>query len=162
MSNTLVLYFSATNTTKNIAQIIANELNADLFPIKAKEPYSAADLDWHDPKSRTSIEQHEHISRVAIVEDLPDISNYDNIIIGHPIWWGIPPRLIAQTIDDLPLSNKTLASFGTSGGSTYERSRSFMERTLNENNYQNITFLNSDVLNSSSQAKRWADSLKLA
>ena len=94
MPKTLVLYYSATDTTKNVAQVIANKLNADIAEIHAKQPYTSADLDWHDPQSRTSIEQHQHNSRVEINDDLSDISNYDNIIIGHPIWWGIPPCLI--------------------------------------------------------------------
>lgn len=121
MPKTLVLYYSATDTTKNVAQVIANTLNADIAEIHAKQPYTSADLDWHDPQSRTSIEQHQHNSRVEINDDLPDISNYDNVIIGHPIWWGIPPRLITTVIDKIDLNGKNLASFATSGGSGYER-----------------------------------------
>lgn len=135
MPKTLVLYYSATDTTKNVAQVIANTLNADIAEIHAKQPYTSTDLDWHDPQSRISIEQHQHNSRVEINDDLPDISNYDNIIIGHPIWWDIPPRLITTAIDKLDLNGKNLASFATSGGSGYERSQANIERTLRENNY---------------------------
>ena len=99
MSKSIVFYFSATNTTKQRAEKVALKLGADLFEIHAAKPYSAADLDWHDPQSRTSIEQHQHASRVAIKDDLPDISSYDTVLIGFPIWWGIPPRLIADLID---------------------------------------------------------------
>lgn len=94
MAKTIVFYFSATNTTKQRAEKIASKLGADLFAIQAEKPYSAADLDWHDPNSRTSIEQHQHASRVAIKDDLPAINDYDTVLIGFPIWWGIPPRLI--------------------------------------------------------------------
>ena len=66
MPKTLVLYYSATDTTKNVAQIIANILNADISEIHAKQPYTSADLDWHDSQSRTSIEQHQHNSRRQI------------------------------------------------------------------------------------------------
>ena len=111
------------------------------------QPYTSADLDWHDPQSRTSIEQHQRNSRVEINDDLPNISNYDNVIIGHPIWWGIPPRLITTVIDKLDLNDKNLASFATSGGSGYERSQSNIERTLRENTY-NATINQGAVLNS--------------
>ncbi len=158
MPKTLVLYYSATDTTKNVAQVIANILNADIAEIHAKQPYTSADLDWHDPQSRTSIEQHQHNSRVEINDDLPDISNYDNVIIGHPIWWGIPPRLITTVIDKLDLNGKNLASFATSGGSGYERSQSNIERTLRENNY-NATINQGAVLNSRRQIETWVKTL---
>ena len=101
---------------------------------KSEKPYSAADLDWHDPNSRTSIEQHQHASRVAIKDDLPAINDYDTVLIGFPIWWGIPPRLIADLIDRLPLNGKQLAGFATSGSSGFERAQSYLERTVKENN----------------------------
>ena len=101
MTKTLVLYYSATNTTKNIAEQVAQKLNADLAEIHPVKPYTDADLNWHDENSRTTIEQHQHDSRVDIKDDLPDLSGYTNVIIGHPIWWGIPPRLISATIDHL-------------------------------------------------------------
>ncbi len=95
MAETLVLYYSATNTTKKIAEQVAQKLNADIVEIHPAQPYTAADLNWHDESSRTTVEQHEHNSRVDIKDDLPDITNYDNIVIGHPIWWAIPPRMIS-------------------------------------------------------------------
>lgn len=122
------------------------------------QPYTSADLDWHDPQSRTSIEQHQRNSRVEINDDLPNISNYDNVIIGHPIWWGIPPRLITTVIDKLDLNDKNLASFATSGGSGYERSQSNIERTLRENNY-NATVTQGAVLNSWRQIEAWVKTL---
>ena len=158
MPKTLVLYYSATDTTKNVAQVIANKLNADIAEIHAKQPYTSADLDWHDPQSRTSIEQHQHNSRVEINDDLSDISNYDNIIIGHPIWWGIPPCLISTANDKLDLNGKNLASFATSGGSGYERSQANIERTLRENNY-NATINQGAVLNSRRQIETWVKTL---
>lgn len=127
MATTLVLYFSTSGTTKRMAQTIANLTGADLHEIKAPDPYTQADLDWHDPQSRTSIEQHEHQGHVACVNDFPALDQYDTIIIGHPIWWGIPPRLIANAIDQLPLDGKTLATFATSGGSGYQRSQSYIQ-----------------------------------
>lgn len=158
MAKTLVLYYSATNTTKNIAEQVAQKLNADIAEIHAAQPYTAADLNWHDSKSRTSIEQHQHDSRVAVKDDLPDIQDYDNIVIGHPIWWAIPPRMIADVIDKLDLNGKNLAMFATSGGSTYDRSQSFIERSVRENNYD--TQVNQGaILNSPRQIDAWIDCL---
>lgn len=158
MAKTLVLYYSATNTTKKIAEQIAQKLGADIAEIHAAQPYTAADLDWHDSSSRTSIEQHEHNSRVEIKDDLPDISNYDNIVIGHPIWWAIPPRMISSVIDHLDLNDKNLGLFATSGGTSYDRSQSFVERAIKENNYD--TKVNQGaVLNGANQINAWIDAL---
>lgn len=158
MAKTLVLYYSATNTTKEIAKKVAQKLNADIVEIHAAQPYTAADLDWHDSTSRTSIEQHQHNSRVAVKDDLPDIKAYDNIVIGHPIWWAIPPRMIADLVDKLDLNGKNLAMFATSGGTNYDRSQTFVERTVRENNYD--THVNPGaVLNNAEQIDAWVNNL---
>ena len=160
MAKTIVFYFSATNTTKQRAEKIASKLGADLFAIQAEKPYSATDLDWHDPNSRTSIEQHQHASRVAIKDDLPAINNYDTVLIGFPIWWGIPPRLIADLIDRLPLNGKQLAGFATSGSSGFERAQSYLERTVKENN-ADVQVLPGAVLNNDAQMDAWLKQLNL-
>lgn len=154
MAKTLVLYFSATGTTKNMAEYLAQKLGADIHEVQAAQPYTSTDLNWHDESTRATVEQHQHNSRVAIKDDLPDMSNYDNVIIGHPIWWGIPPRLIASLIDYLDLNGKTVALFATSGGSNYDRSQSFVERTIKENNYTAQVHQGA-ILNSTSQADAW-------
>lgn len=161
MSNTLVLFYSATGTTKRVAEKLASRLNADIAEIHPAQPYTVADLDWHDPASRTSIEQHQHASRVNIKDDLPDISGYDNILIGHPIWWAIPPRFIATTIDHLDLNGKHLATFATSGGSNYERSQANVDRTIKENGYD-VTLNPGAVLNNDSEIESWLKQLNLA
>ncbi|WP_295730571.1 flavodoxin [uncultured Limosilactobacillus sp.] len=158
MAKTLILYYSATNTTKEIAEQIAQKFNADITEIQAAQPYTTSDLNWHDPSSRTSIEQHQHNSRVAVKDDLPDVQNYDNIVIGHPIWWAIPPRMIADLIDKLDLNGKNLGLFATSGGTNYDRSQSFIERAVKENGYD--TKVNSGaVLNSPNQIDTWINNL---
>ena len=160
MAKTLVLYYSATGTTKAVAEKIAQQLDADLTEIHPAQAYTDADLNWHDPQSRTSIEQHQHASRVEIKDDLPDISQYDNILIGHPIWWAIPPRFIATTIDHLDLNGKHLATFATSGGTNYDRSQSNVERTVKENGYDVV--LNQGAVLNSSQVNTWLNQLNLA
>lgn len=160
MAKTLVLYYSATNTTKKMAEAVAQQLHADIAEIHPEQPYTSADLDWHNDQSRTTIEQHEHGQKVAIKDDLPDIYQYQNIIIGHPIWWGIPPRLISSTIDHLDLNGKNLATFATSGGSDYGRSQSYVERSVKENGYD-VKVNRGAVLNNARQAVSWVASLDL-
>lgn len=133
MAKTLVLYYSATGTTKRIAEIVAQKTNADLAVIHPVQPYTSEDLDWHNDQSRTSVEQHQHNSRVAIQDDLPDLTDYDTVLIGSPIWWGIPPRMIASVIDHLDLNGQTLVGFATCGGSDYTWAQRFISRALSEN-----------------------------
>ena len=162
MANTLVLYFSATGTTKKVAEKVAKKLNADIAEIHPENPYTDEDLNWHDEPTRATVEQkQEHDGRVPIKDDLPSLDNYDNVIIGHPIWWGIPPRLIATTIDRLDLNGKHLATFGTSSSTGYDRAQSNIERTIKENNY-NVELNKGNVLNSQSVIDSWLNSLSLA
>ncbi|MBB1062874.1 flavodoxin [Limosilactobacillus fastidiosus] len=159
MANTLVLYYSATGTTKKVAEKISQILNADIAEIHPVTPYSNDDLNWHNKSTRATVEQkQEHDGRVPIKDDLPSLDNYDNVIIGHPIWWGIPPRLIATAIDNLALNGKRLATFGTSSSTGYDRAQSNVERTVRENNYD-VKVAHGDILNSRSAIKNWLNSL---
>lgn len=158
MAKTLVLYYSATGTTEKMAKAVAEKLGADIQAIHPVQPYSQADLNWHDKNSRTSVEQHQHDSRVEVKDDFPDLANYDNVIVAHPIWWGIPPRMISDVIDKLDLNGKNLAGFATSGGSDYSRSQNYLQRAVEQNHYD-VNLLEGAVLNSSAQADKWLASL---
>ena len=161
MAKTIVLYYSATGTTKKAAEEVAKQLGADIAAIHPVKPYTATDLNWHDQSTRATVEQkQEHDGRVPIKDDLPDMAQYDNVIIGHPIWWGIPPRLIAATIDKLDLNGKVLATFGTSSSSGYDRSQSNVARTVKENGYQ-LALQQGTVLNSPAALNNWVKSLQL-
>lgn len=161
MAKTIVLYYSATRTTKKAAEEVAKQLGADIAAIHPVKPYTATDLNWHDQSTRATVEQkQEHDGRVPIKDDLPDMAQYDNVIIGHPIWWGIPPRLIAATIDKLDLNGKVLATFGTSSSSGYDRSQSNVARTVKENGYQ-LALQQGAVLNSPAALNNWVKSLQL-
>ena len=161
MAKTIVLYYSATGTTKKAAEEVAKQLGADIAAIHPVKPYTATDLNWHDQSTRDTVEQkQEHDGRVPIKDDLPDMAQYDNVIIGHPIWWGIPPRLIAATIDKLDLNGKVLATFGTSSSSGYDRSQSNVARTVKENGYQ-LALQQGAVLNSPAALNNWVKSLQL-
>lgn len=161
MAKTIVLYYSATGTTKKAAEEVAKQLGADIAAIHPVKPYTATDLNWHDQSTRATVEQkQEHDGRVPIKDNLPDMAQYDNVIIGHPIWWGIPPRLIAATIDKLDLNGKVLATFGTSSSSGYDRSQSNVARTVKENGYQ-LALQQGVVLNSPAALNDWVKSLQL-
>ena len=133
MSKTLVLYFSMTGNTKRVAQKIAHRLQADTYEIQAQVPYSQADLTWTNDTCRANQEQNDPKSRPAFAGSLPDLSGYDTIIIGHPIWWGIPPRIIQTVLDKLNLTGKTIASFATSGGSIYAQAQELLTQEVGKN-----------------------------
>ena len=124
----LIVYFSATGTTKGVAEKLQEALNADIYEIVPEEPYTDADLDWNDRKSRTSIETDDPSCRPAIAGELPDLTAYDTILIGYPIWWGDVPRIVSNFVEQVDLTDKTLAVFFTSGGSGLGSSMKHLEQ----------------------------------
>ena len=117
---TLVVYFSATGTTKAAAQKLAKEFNADLYEITPEQPYTDADLDWRDKQSRSTIEMQDKSSRPAIQGRCENIADYDVVWIGFPVWWYTAPTIVNTFIEAHDLSGKTLNVFATSGGSKVE------------------------------------------
>ena len=117
MKNTLVAYFSATGTTKHKAQMLAEALNCDIYKIEPKNPYTSADLNWHDKKSRSSIEMDDKSSRPEIIDNNPNIENYDVVFLGFPIWWYTAPTIINTFLEKYNFENKEVVLFATSGGS---------------------------------------------
>ena len=117
MSNILITYFSASGVTKSKAERISKIVNGDLFEIEPKEKYTKEDLDWRNKQSRSSVEMQNRSSRPEIKEDNLDISNYDIILIGFPIWWGVAPTIVNTFIESKNFTGKNLIPFCTSGGS---------------------------------------------
>ena len=117
MSKKLVAYFSASGTTKKAAERLAKATGADLFEIKPKVPYSSADLNWMDKKSRSSVEMSDPSSRPEIAEKIPHLADYDTVFLGFPIWWYVAPRIINTFVESYDFTGKTLVPFATSGGS---------------------------------------------
>ena len=117
MSKKLVAYFSASGTTKKAAERLAKATGADLFKIKPKVPYSSADLNWMDKKSRSSVEMSDPSSRPEIAEKIPNLADYDTVFLGFPIWWYVAPRIINTFVESYDFTGKTLVPFATSGGS---------------------------------------------
>ena len=115
----LVAYFSASGVTAYAAKEIAGALNADLFEIKPTEPYTAADLDWTNGKSRSSLEMADADSRPQIANKLENPERYGTVLIGFPVWWYVEPRIIDTFLESCDFSGKTLIPFATSGGSGF-------------------------------------------
>ena len=87
----VVVYFSATGTTKQVAQNLAQAAHADIYEIKPVTAYTSADLNWRDSNSRSSVEMHDKNTRPAIVADDFSVKDYDTVFLGFPIWWGTAP-----------------------------------------------------------------------
>lgn len=113
----LVACFSCTGTTAAVARTLAEAVGADLYEIVPAQPYTSADLNWHDSQSRTSIEMRDPVSRPAIAGTLPNMAQYDAIFIGFPVWWYIAPTIINTFLESADFSGKQLIPFATSGGS---------------------------------------------
>lgn len=116
-TNTIVVYFSATGHTEPLAGYAADYLHADLYEIVPEKAYTDADLNYSDSSSRTSREQNDASARPAIAGTLPDLSGYDTVMIGHPIWWGQAPKIIYTFLESYNWSGKTLVTFCTSASS---------------------------------------------
>lgn len=113
----LVAYFSATNTTEGVAEQIAESLPADLYEIVPEQPYTDADLNYHDDNSRSTQEMNDSSSRPAISGSVENMEQYDIVFIGYPIWWGEAPRIVSTFMESYDFSGKTIVPFCTSGGS---------------------------------------------
>ena len=148
-----VVYFSATRTTKTVAEYIKDETNGDIFEIVPKEKYSSEDLNWNDNNSRSTKEQNDKNARPEIANNI-DVSSYDVIFIGYPIWWGDTPRIIQTFMESHELSGKTMIPFCTSGGTGISTS----ENTLKS--YKGINWISGKRLGTSkNEVINWVKSL---
>ena len=111
----LIAYFSATGTTAGVARRMAEATGADLFEIRPEVPYTEADLDWTDKKSRSSIEMKDESCRPPMAGAI-DVSGYDTILLGFPVWWYVEPRIIDTFLESYDMAGKTIIPFATSGG----------------------------------------------
>ena len=155
----LVAYFSATGTTKGVAEHIANGLNADIYEIVPEEAYTDADLDYNDNNSRTTIEMNDPDARPAISGSVENMEQYDIIFVGYPIWWGEAPRIVSTFMESYDFSGKTIVPFCTSGGSGIGSSASNLERLTS-----GATWLDGRRLNGSDSQDtdmEWVNSLDL-
>ena len=127
MSRILVAYFSASGVTARAAREVADAVHADLYEIRPAEPYSAADLDWTDRKSRSTREMNDPACRPAMAAPVKDLEQYDTVFVGFPIWWYVEPRIIDTFLESYDFSGKEMIPFATSGGSDIAKAESSME-----------------------------------
>ena len=119
MSKKLVAYFSASGVTAKVAELLADAVGADIHEIKPKVPYTKADLNWMDKKSRSSIEMADKKIRPEIAESNVRIEEYDVIFLGFPIWWYVAPTIINTFLEKYDFSGKKIVLFATSGSSKF-------------------------------------------
>ena len=117
MSKVLVAYFSASGVTAKVARELAAVENGDLFEIKPETPYTAADLDWRDKQSRSTVEMADPDCRPATTGCVEDMARYDVVFVGFPIWWGREPSVVDTFLDAYDFDGKKIVPFCTSGGS---------------------------------------------
>ena len=119
MGKRLVAFFSASGTTKKVAEMIASAADADIYEIMPKQPYSKADLNWMDKKSRSSVEMSDKKFRPEISDTDVQVDQYDEIILGFPIWWYVAPTIMNTFLESYNFSGKKIVLFATSGGSGF-------------------------------------------
>lgn len=122
MSKTLVAYFSASGTTAAVAKTLAEAEGADLYEIKPQVPYTRADLDWMNKKSRSSVEMNDKSFRPPLADRNAHVEGYDTVFLGFPIWWYTAPTIINTFLESYDFTGKTIILFATSGGSGLGRS----------------------------------------
>ena len=142
-AKTLVAYFSATGITKAAAEKLAKQHNAVLWEIEPAEPYTAADLDWRNSQSRSSLEMNDPEAR-PMIKQCTNVMPYDTVYVGFPIWWGICPRIINSWLDnnEPQLQGKVLIPFATSGSSGIEEAEAYLRKTYPSLKWQKGLLLN--------------------
>ena len=119
MSKKLAAYFSASGTTASVAKALSEAAEADLYEIRPQTPYTRADLNWQDKKSRSSVEMNNESSRPPLADQDAHIEDYDTIFLGFPIWWYVAPTIINTFLESYDFTGKTIILFATSGGSGF-------------------------------------------
>ena len=122
MRKILVAVFSASGTTKRVGEEIARVSDGDFFEIVPEKVYTGDDLNWMNKRSRSTIEMNDPSARPEIASRVADMDQYDTVILGYPIWWGVAPRIIDTFLESYDFSGKTMIPFCTSGGSGLGRS----------------------------------------
>lgn len=154
----LVAYFSATGTTRGAAEKLAEAMGADLHEIKPETAYTSADLDWNDPKSRSTVEMHDLSFRPPITGKIANMADYDAVFVGFPIWWYTAPTIVNTFIESYDLKGKAIIPFATSGGSTIRKSCDDLKKSYPDLDWKPGRLLNST---SESQLEAWKKELGL-
>ena len=155
MSKILVAYFSASGVTKKVAENLSKVIDATLFEIVPKQPYTSQDLDWTNASSRSSIEMKDKNCRPEISSKIDDFENYDVIFVGYPIWWYREPSIIDTFMEQYNFDNKIVVPFATSGGSGMGDSAKNLQELAKTAKMQNGKRWKANV--SSDELKSWAE-----
>ena len=159
MSRKLVAYFSASGTTAKVAETLAEAIGADIYEIEPAAPYSKADLDWTNQKSRSSIEMSDPAYRPAIAGKRDNMDDYDIVFVGFPIWWYVAPHIINTFLESYDLTDETIVPFATSGGSGRGATNEHLASSC-----KGAKLIEGKVFKKSgskSELATWADGLKL-
>ena len=151
-----VVYFSGTGNTREVADLLAKETDADIFEIIPKNMYTSDDLNYNDDNCRANQEMNDESARPAISNDLSVVSEYDVIYLGYPSWWGTAPRIIQTFIESYDISGATVYMFCTSGGSGIEKSISDLQQL-----YPDVNIVDGKRLNDATELdiREWIESL---
>ena len=151
----LVAVFSASGVTRKVGEEIARVSGGDFFEIVPSEKYTTADLNWNNRKSRSSVEMNDKSSRPEIAVKVSDMDQYDTVIVGFPIWWGVAPRIIETFLESYDFSGKKIIPFCTSGGSGVGRS----DTELHKNVKGNVRWEKGVQINrpNEKEIKKWLD-----
>ena len=158
MSNVLVAYFSASGETARLAKTLAGVIGGDLFEIRPQTAYTAADLDWNNAKSRSSVEMNDKAARPAIAVPVENMAQYDVVFVGFPIWWYEAPRIVQTFLESYDFSGKTVIPFATSGGSGMGKTAPFWKRAVRRQSFAGKKLSASASM---SEVSSWVKSLGL-
>ncbi len=158
MKKTLAAYFSASGVTAEAAKKLAKAAGADLYEIKPAVPYTDKDLDWRNEQTRSSVEMRSKASRPALADNNADISQYDTIYLGFPIWWYVAPTIINSFLESYDFSGKTIILFATSGGSGFGSTA----KNLKSSVASDTNIIEGKINNMSDESLRtWIESLNI-
>lgn len=160
MNKKLVAYFSATGVTAKVADMLADAVGADIYEICPEVPYTKADLNWMNKKSRSSIEMNDKTIRPAINDKNARIDQYDTIFLGFPIWWYVAPTIINTFLESYDFSGKKIFLFATSGGSKFGKTTDELKVSVSDS----CEIIEGKLLNGKqtiTSIRQWTDSLNL-
>ena len=143
MSKTLIAYSSASGVTARAAREMADAIGADLYEICPAAPYTDADLNWMDKKSRSTLEMNDPACRPAIASQVERMEQYDTVFVGFPVWWYVEPRIVDTFLESYDFTGKTMIPFATSGGSGISKAEKSLREHCPGGNWKKGRLVNS-------------------
>lgn len=158
----LVVYFSATGNTEDVAETIAEAAGGTLWEIVPETPYTSADLNYSDSDSRANREQNDPNARPGIANEIENFAQYETVFLGHPIWWGDAPRIIQTFLESYSFADKAVYTFSTSGSSSGSGAYSALRSGYPQINFAGNLHLTSSQLSSAqTRVREWLTQLEI-